>query len=349
MGCCFAKTLVSASIIAACGCAFELLLRFGVGIAAHIERRKHLQGVAAHEAAGMRAETFINPNSRMLAAYNIEHMVERTAAFVTVVLGESVVSLLFIARPGSIGLSDEYARAVFGLTVAFIINAVYFDAALSRKFVHAIRRHVSFVLRYKSLPPQPATPAPRSHSADPSPPQWLTHILWDTLHFPLCAALILASASLQKMVASQDVTQAIRWQYGGGIGVTLVCITCIGLAHQSLEDDEGGKPNLSVNARAALRIAVALFAILLPLAKSIRSTTFLGVYVGVLSAMVIVEVWGKLGKELAPGEDPLDNGGIVDDEIEEERSEARDRTEALERESGCVPRQVERAESLESK
>lgn len=38
-------------------------------------------------------------------------------------------------------IHSEYLRAVFGLTVAFSINALYFDAALSRKFLHAVRRH----------------------------------------------------------------------------------------------------------------------------------------------------------------------------------------------------------------
>lgn len=117
-------------------------------------------------------------------------------------------------------------------------------------------------------------------------------------------------------------SQAIRWQYGASMGVALFSITCVGLVHQSL--DPAGLSRLGQTARAVLRSAVGLIAILLPLVKDISSTSFLGTYVGVLSAMMIFEIWAKLGRE---ERDELIDTTKVDDELEEEREEARDREE----------------------
>lgn len=89
----------------------DIVLRFGIGIVAHVERQKHAQGAAAHVAAGLAPDTFVDLTGRMLPAFNLEHLVERTAAFVSVVLGESVVSLLFVARSGSIGLSELVSKS----------------------------------------------------------------------------------------------------------------------------------------------------------------------------------------------------------------------------------------------
>jgi len=87
----------------------EIGLRFGVGIVVWLDRRKSRRQDAVRQASGVHpdAQPYLIPQQvRLLPAYNLEHMVEREAAFVTVVLGESVVSLLFVASQGSIGLSE---------------------------------------------------------------------------------------------------------------------------------------------------------------------------------------------------------------------------------------------------
>ncbi|KAK4058903.1 hypothetical protein OIO90_000349 [Microbotryomycetes sp. JL221] len=274
VGCLIAEDIKTVAILAGVGALLEILLKFTVGIAVGIERHRFIkrQRENAGQVEEQTSELLLNMKAVKLPAFNIEHMVERTAAFVTVVLGESVVSLLFTASRGSFGLSDEFARAVFGLTIAFIFNAVFYDSALSKKFVHAIRRH------------------------------WITHILWDVAHYPLCTGLILSSAALHQMVASTTSPRAVHWQYGGGLGVSLACIAIIGLLHESL--DPAGSTRLSQLARALLRFAVALFFVLSPLANWKTNLSYLGTDLGVFSALVVFEIWIKLGREEI---DPVDH------------------------------------------
>lgn len=95
--------------VSPCSVVVEIALRFGVGIVVWLDRRKTRQEETARVTSGVHpdAQPYLIPQQvRLLPAYNLEHMVERTAAFVTVVLGESVVSLLYIASQGTIGLSE---------------------------------------------------------------------------------------------------------------------------------------------------------------------------------------------------------------------------------------------------
>ncbi|SCV74436.1 BQ2448_8075 [Microbotryum intermedium] len=288
MGCIWAPSLRATAILAAVGTAVEIASRFSVGVIVSVTRRQWILKAKQRAEDGEMADASKVPiglGIKMIPAVNLEHtttklvaricpvltVVERTAAFVTIVLGESVISVLFVAKPGTYGLSYQFARAVFGLTVAFIVNAVYFDAALSKKFLHAIRRH------------------------------WFTNVVWDITHWPLCTGLILASAALAKLVQNEEVSQGIRWQYGGGMGVALLCITVLGILHQSL--DPAGASRVNAAFRASVRLVVAIIFALLPLIKSIKDLAFLGIYVGIASAMVIFEVWAKLGVDIVEHED----------------------------------------------
>ncbi|KAK4053773.1 hypothetical protein OIV83_001429 [Microbotryomycetes sp. JL201] len=266
LGCLIAKDIRTVAIIAGVGAIFEIGLKFTVGIMVAIERHRYMKRQRDSDESELAEESFITSKGRKLPAFNLEHMVERTAAFVTVVLGESIVSLLFTARQGSFGLSDEFARAIFGLTIAFTLNAVFYDSALSRKFTHAIRRH------------------------------WITHILWDVAHYPLCTGLILSSAALHRMVAEAEASpRATHWQYGGGLAVSLACIAIIGLLHESL--DAAGTSRLNQFARALLRFAVALIFALLPLANWSTNLSYLGTNLGVFATLVVFEIWIKLGRQ----------------------------------------------------
>lgn len=109
LGCAFVDTIGKVAVLASVGMVVEIVLRFGVGIIVWLDRRKTHLETTQREASDVHpdAQAYLVPLPvRMIPAYNLEHMVERTAAFVTVVLGESVVSLLYIAAPGSIGLSE---------------------------------------------------------------------------------------------------------------------------------------------------------------------------------------------------------------------------------------------------
>lgn len=83
-------------------------------------------------------------------AVNIEHRVERTNAFVSLVFGYSVVGVMFQSY-GGYTVNAFLGKAVLGLVQAFVFNWIYFDVDGSNIDVHAIRRSI---LSCKcSLPP----------------------------------------------------------------------------------------------------------------------------------------------------------------------------------------------------
>lgn len=74
-------------------------------------------------------------------AINIEHKVERTNAFVTLVFGYSVVAIIY-QNASSFGLNAFFGKAVLGLVQAFCFNWIYFELDGADLFAHAIRRNV---------------------------------------------------------------------------------------------------------------------------------------------------------------------------------------------------------------
>lgn len=72
---------------------------------------------------------------------NIEHRIERTGAFVTLVFGYSVIGLLFQSGV-PFGVNAFFGKAVLGLIQAFTFNWLYFEIDSFNLHTHAIRRHV---------------------------------------------------------------------------------------------------------------------------------------------------------------------------------------------------------------
>jgi len=71
---------------------------------------------------------------------NIEHKVERTNAFVTLVFGYSVVAVLYQNRV-AFGINAFFGKAVLGLIQAVAFNWLYFEIDSFNLHTHAIRRH----------------------------------------------------------------------------------------------------------------------------------------------------------------------------------------------------------------
>ena len=74
-------------------------------------------------------------------ALNIEHKIERTGAFVTLVFGYSILSLLYQNR-ASFGINAFFGKAVLALVQAFAFNWMYFEVDSFNLHKHAIRRRV---------------------------------------------------------------------------------------------------------------------------------------------------------------------------------------------------------------
>ncbi|CUA75340.1 hypothetical protein RSOLAG22IIIB_05843 [Rhizoctonia solani] len=201
-----------------------------------------------------------------IPATNIEHFIERTAAFVVIVLGEVVLSVVYHATRADVGI---YGSAVSGLIIAFNFCWLYFDAECSHKFVHAMRRH------------------------------WFTSITFTNLHFPLCASLILVSAATSRMTQhAEEITSAIRWYFGGGLGVALISMALIGATHRGL--DPTGTSRIGRFTQLGLRVAIGIILICLPL-SDLSPAKLLGTSAGLTSFLVIEEIYGNLrrGEPLA--------------------------------------------------
>lgn len=72
---------------------------------------------------------------------NIEHRIERTGAFVTLVFGSCVLGLLYQSSK-EFGINAFFGKAVLGLVQAFTFNWLYFEIDSFNLHTHAIRRHV---------------------------------------------------------------------------------------------------------------------------------------------------------------------------------------------------------------
>jgi low temperature requirement protein LtrA len=89
-------------------------------------------------------------------ATNIEHRIERTNAFVTLVFGSCVLGLLYQSSV-EMGINAFFGKAVLGLVQAFVFNWLYFEIDSFNLHTHAIRRHV---LSGKSAPLSSLPPFP---------------------------------------------------------------------------------------------------------------------------------------------------------------------------------------------
>ncbi|GFZ51669.1 hypothetical protein JCM24511_09437, partial [Saitozyma sp. JCM 24511] len=65
------------------------------------------------------------PEGFRIPAMNIEHAIERSSAFVVIVLGELVMNLLYTATAADLGVSLKFGKAALGLMVAWAMNYLY--------------------------------------------------------------------------------------------------------------------------------------------------------------------------------------------------------------------------------
>ncbi|KAL2351242.1 bacterial low temperature requirement A protein-domain-containing protein [Cryomyces antarcticus] len=185
---------------------------------------------------------------------NIEHKIERTGAFVTLVFGYSVVALLYqnrVPAPGS--YNAFFGKAVLALIQAFAFNWMYFEVDSFNLHTHAIRRH------------------------------FVSSLLWLTVHLPFIMSYVLAGAALSKLVlahdcadadpetlseayvarSAPDISPGQRWFYCAGLAIALACMGLISLSH--VHKQIPGQRIRKAH-RLALRFAVALAILLLALA-----------------------------------------------------------------------------------
>ncbi|KAG8829742.1 hypothetical protein FRC17_006134 [Serendipita sp. 399] len=237
-------------ILASLGMAWEILMRYTIGI--YRISLGNLPDRFKYKAPDSKGNQTNDPSSvdnvpraeeeegGMLGSYvpalNIEHFLERTAAFVVIVLGEMVLGVVYHATPEQVGFK-------------------------AHRFLHALRRH------------------------------WFTGLTFTTLHFPLSAALILAGAATSRMTSEDEVSQAIRWYFGGGLGVAMFALSLIGFTHRSLDSD--GTTRVGRNTQLLCRGSIGVIMICLPL-SNLNPLEMMGTCAGLTGFLVVEETYGKL-------------------------------------------------------
>lgn len=211
---------------------------------------------------------------------NIEHKIERTNAFVSLVFGYSVVSLLYQSNV-PYGINAFFGKAVLGLIQAFAFNWLYFEVDTFNMHVHAIRRH------------------------------FISAFVWLSAHLPFVMAFTLAGSALAKIVLATDcpgaamedlqeiyaaksvdvIPEGLRWYYCGGLSIALICMGLISLSHtyKIPPDVRLGKPY-----RLGVRFAAAIAILLLPLAREkLNSLQLVATTTGITLFVLNVELAGS--------------------------------------------------------
>lgn len=229
-------------------------------------------------------------------ALNIEHKIERTNAFVSLVFGYSVVALIY-QNSSSFGLNAFFGKAILGLVQAFCFNWLYFEIDAANISMHAIRRHK------------------------------FSAFVWLNSHLPFIMAFILAGGALARLVVAHDCDDAsledladtyqarssgeidtgVRWFYCAGLGVALASMgkrlappssseladPSFSLGVIALSHIHKSTPGLRLSKgwRIAIRFAVALILVLLPLASHLNSIKLVSITTSLIVFVLGNELW----------------------------------------------------------
>ena len=218
-------------------------------------------------------------------AINIEHKVERTNAFVSLVFGYSVVAMIF-QNAGSFALNAFLGKAVLGLTQAYIFNWLYFEVDGANIATHAIRR------------------------------KHVTALIWQYAHLVFIMAYVLGASALSMMVVATDVgnapeaditafyqhrsepdvSLALRLYYCIGFAVALIGMALISLSHEHKLPVAVCRVPKWVRLVNRLGVCVILFC--LPAAGDrLDSLELIGLSTGLMVWVLAVELWGKSCKK----------------------------------------------------
>jgi low temperature requirement protein LtrA len=209
---------------------------------------------------------------------NIEHRIERTNAFVTLVFGSCVLGLLYQSSV-EFGINAFFGKAVLGLIQAFVFNWIYFEIDSFNLHTHAIRRHV------------------------------FSALTWFSIHLPFIMSFVLSASALAVLVRAHDcpdapleslfetfqprsedhISDGLQWFYCGGLGVSLFCLTVIAFTHSHRKI-----PNqrLRKNMRLLFRVIVSIIIITLPKAH-MNSLQLVATTTGLVVGVLVLELAGS--------------------------------------------------------
>lgn len=190
-------------------------------------------------------------------AVDINHEIDRFAAFFIIVLGEFLYSIV-VGSPAKIGLNTALIKAIWTLIIAFCLNWIYSIGDGSIDATHPIRRSS------------------------------VTAFAFFSLHIPLTASL-LAGGHICAASTAVELGRGERWLLGGGLGVGLICLWVLGMLYKTKDFGNLIMPRYF---RLVMRLAVGVVFVLLPLATELDDLQFLSIY---MALFVFVVVWETIG------------------------------------------------------
>ncbi|RDW87366.1 hypothetical protein BP5796_03060 [Coleophoma crateriformis] len=225
-----------------------------------------------------RFEDWVKRAFEFYPTINIEHKVERTNAFVTLVFGYAVVSIIYQSS-ARFGVNAFYGKAVLGLIQSFCMNWIYFELDGTDLFAHAIRRSVVRA--------------------------WI----WNLAHLPFIMSFALGAAALSKLVVATDCPNAtldsltavyvekseheipigLRWFYCAGLGIALLFMGIISISH--IHKEIGGSRLLKRH-RLANRFTICVILVCLPLAHGLNSLQLISTVTGLVVWVLFFDLWG---------------------------------------------------------
>ncbi|KAI9661925.1 MAG: hypothetical protein M1821_009165 [Bathelium mastoideum] len=214
-----------------------------------------------------------------LPGVNLEHRIDRAGAFFTLVLGYSVVGLMYqnqVAAPQD--FNDFLGKACLGLVQAFSLGWMYFEVDNWNLHTHAIRR------------------------------SFLTSFVWISAQVPLVMSYAISGAALSRILLVHDtprspidsltdsdmalsqasINDGQRWFYCTGLGIALACMGFMSLAN---EHRTIATARLRKRHRLTLRFAVSIVLILLPLA-SLTSLKLIATTTSLIFLVLAVDLYG---------------------------------------------------------
>jgi len=113
-------------------------------------------------------------------------------------------------------------------------------------------------------------------------------------------ALLLASSAINQLVVNADVEVGLKFFFGTGVGISILCMCIVGVVHKSLEETRSAL-RMSRYHILTTRALAALALVFLPFAHDrLNSIQFLAVYVGVTGFLIAEEIVARLERRSLP-------------------------------------------------
>ncbi|KAJ5147914.1 hypothetical protein N7476_000573 [Penicillium atrosanguineum] len=188
-------------------------------------------------------------------AVDINHEIDRYAAFYIIVLGEFLY-LIVVGSHAAIGLNERTIRAIWTLVIAFCLNWIYVHADGSVTHEHPLRHSI------------------------------YTAFLFALIHLPLVASLLAGGHVAAASVAEKDFEDAERWLLCGGLGTGMICLYGFALLHGT--KDDRGTLIMDKHLRLIMRPITGIITILIPLAHHLNATEVLSIIMALFVFCLLV-------------------------------------------------------------